>query len=283
MAKLLPGTPLADEVLAACAGRVARLKEAGIEPKLALVVAGDDPASHTYVARKRAACARVGIASQLIHLAATAAQAELGATLAKLNADASVHGVLLQLPLPAPLDAAPLLRAIDPAKDVDGLHPGNLGLLAAGGAAQPIACTPSGIMLLLQRAQIALAGAAAVVIGRSRIVGRPLALLLANASATVTLCHSQTRELAAHCRQADILVAACRVPKLVTGDMVRPGACVIDVGISQRVGGGIVGDVDAETVAPVAGHLTPVPGGVGPLTVAMLMQNTCMLAERRAG
>ena len=271
---------MADEVLAHCEKRVQALSGGGLSPKLALVVVGDDPASHSYVARKQKACAKIGVTSQLIHLPADTTQEKLRGTIESLNRDPSCHAILLQLPLPPHMEPAEILALIDPAKDVDGLHPDNLGLLAAGVTGQPVACTPQGIMLLLEHAKVDIAGANAVVIGRSRIVGRPMALLLANASATVTICHSKTSNLAQHCKLADILVVACGVPAIITGDMVKPGSCVIDVGISKGRGGGIEGDVEASSVGQVCGLLTPMPLGVGPLTVAMLMQNACLLAER---
>jgi len=256
--------------------------EHGVEPGLATVLVGEDPASELYVRRKREACAEAGIRSFHHALPAETPATELAALLDALNDDRAVHGILLQLPLPAGLDAAAMTRRIDPAKDVDGLHPVNAGLLAQGAADAVVPCTPAGVMELLHAAGAELAGAPAVVIGRSTLVGRPLASLLLGANATVTHCHSRTRDLAAVCREAEVVVAAAGVPRLVTADMVSPKATVIDVG-TNRTDAGLTGDVDFDGVRSVARAVTPVPGGVGPMTIAMLLDNTLRAARRAAG
>ncbi len=263
------------------AGVEALRAEHGVEPGLATILVGEDPASELYVRRKREACAEAGITSFHEPLAAATPGAELAALIDRLNADPAVHGILLQLPLPAGLDPGVMTARIDPAKDVDGLHPINAGLLAHGSPDAVVPCTPAGVMELLRSAGAALSGARAVVIGRSTLVGRPLASLLLGADATVTHCHSRTRDLAAVCREAEVIVAAAGVPRLVTVDMVAEGAIVIDVG-TNRTKKGLVGDVDFEGVSRVAGALSPVPGGVGPMTIAMLLANTLRAARRAA-
>lgn len=267
--------------------RVKALAAAGRVPALGTILVGDDPASHAYVNGKHRDCAEVGVTSIRRDLPATASQAEVAAAVAELNADPACTGYLVQLPLPAGLDERPVLEAVDPARDADGLHPVSLGRLVLG-VPGPLPATPLGILELLRRYQIPVAGADVVVIGRSVNVGRSLGLLLnrRTENATVTLCHTRTRDLAAHTRRADILVAAAGVPGLITPEMVRPGAAVLDVGITRvaREGGGsprLVGDVDP-AVAEVAGWLTPVPGGVGPMTRAMLLSNVVELAEQLA-
>ena len=263
--------------------RVARLAEAGVVPGLATVLIGDDPGSHAYVRGKHKACADVGIASVRRDLPADISQKEALDILAELNADAAVDGYIVQLPVPAQLDAGELLGAVDPDKDADGLHPVNLGRLALG-LPGPRPCTPLGIQELLVRHDVPIAGAHVVIVGRGTTVGRPLAMLLSlkepNANATITQCHTGTRDLASFTRQADILVAATGRPGLITGAMVKPGAAVLDVGIT-RTDEGLVGDVSAD-VAEVAGWLAPMPGGVGPMTVALLLRNAVEAAERRA-
>ena len=254
------------------------LRLAGIRPALAVIMVGEDPASAVYVRNKQRACERIGILSRLIHLPAETEQAELHAQIDALNADASVHGILIQLPLPPSLDEHAALMRVDAAKDVDGFHVVNSGMLLQGRPAV-LPCTPRGILYMLQQAGVPLDGANAAVVGRSNIVGKPTALLLAQENCTVTLCHSHTRSLAEITRRADILVAAVGRPRLITADMVKPGAAVIDVGIN-RVDGKLCGDVDFEAVAEQAGCITPVPGGVGPMTVAMLMENTLEAACR---
>ncbi len=251
--------------------------ETGVVPGLATVIVGDDPASRIYVRRKGEACREAGMASFHHELGADTPAGELEAMLEGLNADPAVHGVLLQLPLPAPLDGDAMTALIDPAKDVDGLTPVSAGLLARG-TPRLVPCTPGGIMELLREVGTDLAGAHAVVVGRSNLVGRPLAALLLAANATVTHCHSRTRDLAAECRRADVLVAAVGVPQLVGADMVGEGVTVIDVGMN-RTEAGLVGDVDFDAVRPRARAITPVPGGVGPMTIAMLLGNTLRAAR----
>ena len=249
-------------------------------PGLATILVGDDPASAVYVRMKREDCAEVGIESIHHEPPGDVAQEELAALIESLNGDDRVHGILLQLPLPDHLDQDPLIGAIDPLKDVDGLTPLSAGLLAQGRAEAMAPCTPSGVMELLNEAGVEVEGARAVVVGRSILVGKPLAALLLAANATVTHCHSRTRDLAAVCREADILVAAAGQPGLITGEMVREGAVVIDVG-TNRVDGKLVGDVEFESAAERAAAITPVPGGVGPMTRAMLLVNTLAAARAR--
>ena len=263
------------------AGVEALRSEHGIEPGLATILVGEDPASELYVRRKREACAEAGIRSFHEPLDAATRASELTALIDRLNADPAVHGILLQLPLPAGLDAGAMTARIAPAKDVDGLHPVNAGLLAHGSPEAIVPCTPAGVMELLRAAGAELAGARAVVIGRSTLVGRPLASLLLGADATVTHCHSRTRDLAAVCREAEVVVAAAGVPRLVSADMVAAGATVIDVG-TNRTDEGLLGDVDFDAVSRVAGAISPVPGGVGPMTIAMLLENTLRAARRTA-
>ena len=279
-ATIIDGRAVAADVRERVRAEVSVLgEEAGVTPGLATVLVGEDPASHIYVRRKREACEEVGMASIHHGLGAETSSAELRTLLDELNADPAVHGILVQLPLPPPLDGAEMTARIDPRKDVDGLHPVNAGLLLQGGEGM-VPCTPAGVMELLRAAGAELRGASAVVLGRSNLVGKPVAGLLLAADATVTHCHSRTRELAAVCRRADVLVAAVGVPELVTADMVREGAVVIDVG-TNRVESGLVGDVDFEAVRPKAGAITPVPGGVGPMTIAMLLANTVEAARRQ--
>jgi len=278
-AQLIDGVAHARAVRAALSTRARALAERGIAPRLAVVLAGDDPASRVYVAHKARACAQAGIGSELHEFPAEVAADELVARVRTLAADPAVHGILVQLPLPRGIDPAPVLEAVPPEKDVDGFHPLNLGALAAG-RPRIVPCTPAGVVHLLEREGVPVTGRRAVVLGRSHIVGRPLALLLLARDATVTICHSRTEDLAAIARQADILVAAIGRPRFVTADMVKPGACVVDVGINRLPGGGLAGDVDFESVREVAGWITPVPGGVGPMTVAMLLANTLSAAER---
>ena len=279
---ILDGKATLAKIKSELAVRVAALAERGIVPGLGTILVGDDPGSQWYVNAKHRDCAEVGIASIRCDLPATASQHEVFAAVDDLNADPACTGYLVQLPLPAGLDEYAVLERVDPAKDVDGLHPTNLGRLVLGESA-PIACTPYGIVELLRRYDVPIAGSDVVVIGRGITVGRPLGLLLTRRSenATVTLCHTGTRDLAGHVRHADIVVAAAGVPGIVTAAMVKPGAAVLDVGVS-RVDGKIAGDVAAD-VADVAGHLTPNPGGVGPMTRAMLLANVVEAAERSAG
>ena len=260
------------------AQRAQALTKKGVTPHLAVIVAGDNPASQVYVRNKENACLRAGIRSTILRLPESCTQEELESAVAALNADQGVHGILVQLPLPKGLDEARVLAMIDPEKDVDGFHAMNTGKLMSG---QPgfVPCTPLGVMKLLEAYNIPTRGRHAVVIGRSNIVGKPMAMLLLAADATVTVCHSKTENLADITRQADILVAAVGRANFVTGDMIKPGATVIDVGIN-RVDGALVGDVNAEEAAQKAAYLTPVPGGVGQMTIAMLLSNTLDAAER---
>lgn len=274
-ATLLDGKSLSETIRAEIRADVEAFTAAGgPTPCLAAVLVGDDPASQVYVRNKERACQKNGIDSRLIRLPANTTQTALADTVAELNADSAVHGILVQLPLPEGRDPAAIQRSVDPAKDVDAFHPENVGLLVQG-APRFIPCTPRGVMELLARTGVKTAGRRAVVIGRSDIVGKPLATLLAarGADATVTLCHSRTQNLAAVAREADILISAVGVPRFVTADMVRPGAVVIDVGVN-RTDDGLVGDVDFAAVRDVAAMITPVPGGIGPLTITMLLANT---------
>lgn len=273
-ALLLDGKRVAQQIRESLKARVATLQQRGITPCLAVMLVGEDPASHTYVRTKAKACESVGIRSMVRHFPTSVSQAELEAQLEAWNADPSVHGVLIQHPVPKPLDEAALLRQLDPRKDVDGITPRSLGALVAGEPAFG-ACTPLGIITLLDAYKIPIEGKHAVVVGRSVILGKPMALMLLNRHATVTICHSRTRDLASFTRQADILVAAVGKPEFITGAMLKPGAVVIDAGYNRVEGRtGDVGDVAFESAAPIASAITPVPGGVGPMTVAMLLQNT---------
>src|SRR5580658_2448813 len=290
---LIDGRAMAGEIHQETARRVAQVKERGLLPCLVFLRVGEDPASRVYVGMKEKACAQLGILSHTHVLPAGTSQQELLAWLARLNADASVHGILVQAPLPRHISETIIYGAVDPNKDVDGFHPVNVGKLLLGDASGFRPCTPAGVHELLIRSGVKIEGAEVVILGRGNIVGKPMAAILLqkapNAGATVTLCHSQTRDIAAHCRRADILIAALGVPEFVKADMVKPGAVVIDVGVKRvpdpaaRGGSRIVGDVDFAGVRPVAGKITPNPGGVGPMTIAMLMHNTVLAAERAAG
>jgi methylenetetrahydrofolate dehydrogenase (NADP+)/methenyltetrahydrofolate cyclohydrolase len=281
-AQLIDGKAIAAQVRAELADLVAARPAGYRPPGLAVVQVGEDPASTVYVRNKKQACEAIGMRSIGHDLPETTTQDELMALVARLNQDEAVDGILVQLPLPAHLDKDAILLAIDPAKDVDGLHPYNLGLTLMGQGLFP-SCTPAGVMELLARSGIAAKGRHAVVIGRSNIVGKPMAALLLAADATVTVCHSRTPDLAAVARQADILIAAVGRAGLVTAEMVKPGAVVIDVGTNRNSEGKLVGDVDFAGVSTVASWLTPVPGGVGPMTIAMLMRNTWRSYQRRVG
>jgi len=250
----------------------------GITPMLTVVIVGEDAASKVYVASKHKTCVELGMKSEVIRLPETATEEELLAVIDRLNADPLNHGILVQLPVPRHIDSEKVLERIRPDKDVDGFHPVNVGKLSIG-KEHLVPCTPYGVIKMLEIAGISVEGKNAVVIGRSNIVGKPMAALLLSRSATVTVTHSRTRDLAAVCAQADILVAAIGKPEFVTRDMVKPGAVVIDVGINRLATGKLVGDVNFAEVSEVAGHITPVPGGVGPLTIAMLMYNTLRAAE----
>lgn len=276
-AQLLNGNAIALRLTEEVRQKVKEFQSAyGTSPGLTVVIVGEDPASKVYVGRKHKACLDTGINSEVIRLPETIAEGELLATIDRLNADAAVHGILVQLPLPRHIDAEKVLERIRPDKDVDGFHPMNVGNLCVG-KENLVPCTPYGIIKMLEMEGIAVEGKRAVIIGRSNIVGKPMAMLLLARHATVTVCHSRTKDLAAVCRQGDILVAAIGKPEFVTRDMVKPGATVIDVGIN-RVGDKLVGDVNFADVAETAGHITPVPGGVGPLTIAMLLHNTLKAA-----
>lgn len=278
-ATILDGKATSAAIRAELASRVAALKDRGVTPGLGTVLVGDDPGSHSYVAGKHRDCAEVGIASISRELPADASQADVLAVVAELNADPSCTGYIVQLPLPRGLDSGAVLAAMDPDKDADGLHPMNLGRLVLGEDG-PLPCTPRGCVELLRRFDVPLAGAEVTVIGRGVTVGRPIGLLLTRRSenATVTLCHTGTRDVEAAVRRADIVIAAAGVPGLVTADWVQPGAAVLDVGIT-RTDAGLVGDV-APGVREVAGHVAPMPGGVGPMTRAMLLTNVVEAAER---
>lgn len=277
-ARILDGKKLSAEIRASIKEETALLREKGIVPGLAVILVGDDPASRVYVGQKEKGCLEAGFASFLHRLPASTTREELLGLIDGLNGDASVHGILVQLPLPPQIDPDTVLAAIRPEKDVDGFHPVNIGRLVAGlPSCEP--CTPKGILRLLKSTGIPLAGKEAVVIGRSNIVGKPVALMLLAESATVTVCHSRTKDLAEHLRRADILVAAVGKPRFVTADMVKEGAVVVDVGIN-RLEEGLVGDVDYGPVSEKASWVTPVPGGVGPMTIAMLLENTLEQAEK---
>lgn len=277
MTTIIDGVKLAAEVRGQAATAVRELAARGVTPCLAVVLVGDDPASASYVRMKERDCAEVGIESRDHRLPAQTAQVELDALIDVLNADPAVHGILVQMPLPGHLDAESVIARIAPEKDVDGFHPESLGRLVRGQEGFR-ACTPAGIMEMLRAYDIEPSGMNAVVVGRSTIVGKPMALLLLEANATVTVCHSRTRDLAAVCRGADLLVAAIGRPEMIDATYVKPGAVVIDVGIN-RTDKGMVGDVDYAAVEPLASAITPVPGGVGPMTRAMLMRNTVAAAN----
>lgn len=287
---LMDGKAVAAKVRERVAEGVKTLVANGVTPGLSVVLVGDDPASAVYVRNKGAACEEVGMRGETIRLPATTTQRELEAVVDRLNADRNVHGILVQMPLPKQLDAEGILNRIDPSKDVDGFHPVNVGRMLVGDAKAFVPCTPAGVMVLLREYGVRTAGAHAVVIGRSNIVGKPMMALLVQpgTDATVTVCHSRTKDMAAHTRAADIVIAAVGKPRMITGDMLKPGAVVIDVGInriddpSHPRGSRIVGDVDFESASRVASLITPVPGGVGPMTIAMLLENTLQAASRAA-
>jgi methylenetetrahydrofolate dehydrogenase (NADP+) / methenyltetrahydrofolate cyclohydrolase len=289
-ANVIDGRAIAEQIHTETAQKIALLKTRGIQPGLAFVRVGDDPASKVYVGMKERMCARLGIASQMHVLPETTPQAELLALIERLNADPRIHGVLVQAPLPRHLDAATVFATVSPSKDVDGFHPVNVGKLMLGDPGGFLPCTPAGVHELLIRTQTPLEGAEVVILGRGNIVGKPMLAILIqknrHANATVTLCHSMTRDIAAHCRRADVLIAAMGVREFVKAPMVKPGAVVIDVGVNRvndpvaKNGYRLVGDVDFAGVAPVAGKITPNPGGVGPMTIAILMQNTVRAASQ---
>lgn len=278
-ARIIDGAALSQRIREEVAVRVADLSSTGVRPGLAVVLVGEDPASQVYVRNKVAACEKAGLHSVKEQYPADLSEADLLARIDALNRDPSIHGILVQLPLPAHLDSHKVIEAIAPEKDVDGFHISNAGLLMTG---QPLfrPCTPYGVMKMLESEGVALRGAEAVVVGASNIVGKPMAMLLLAAGATVTICNSKTRDLAGQCRRADVLVVATGRARMITGDMVKPGAVVIDVGINRGEDGKLCGDVDFATAKEVAGAITPVPGGVGPMTIAMLLVNTVEAAER---
>jgi methylenetetrahydrofolate dehydrogenase (NADP+)/methenyltetrahydrofolate cyclohydrolase len=284
-ARWLDGKEIAGQIRDEIAHRVYQfVSQTNQKPVLAAVLVGDDPASQVYIKNKRLACEKAGMGSSLHLLPASVSMAELLALVEKLNQDPQVSGILVQFPLPAGLDESAVVHAIDPAKDVDAFHPLTVGLMVEG-TPRFLPCTPAGVHQLLIRSGIEIAHRHVVIVGRSSLVGRPLSIMLSqkgpHADATVTLCHSRTKDLSIHCRQADILIAALGRPEAITADMVRPGAVVVDVGINRTAGGKIVGDVAFDEVAKVASAITPVPGGVGPMTVTMLLENTLRAAERQ--
>jgi len=278
VARILDGKALAASIRADLKQKVAALEQRGVRPGLAVILAGEDAASRVYVRNKVLASEQTGVRSELCEFPSSVSESELLDRVAALNADPAVHGILVQLPLPKQVNAARILQAVAPAKDVDGFHAANLGALLAGNPTV-VPCTPAGVMRLLEHAGVRLAGQQAVVIGRSSIVGKPLALLLLQRDATVTICHSRTKDIESMTRQADILVAAVGRAKLVGRAMVKPGACVIDVGVNRLADGTLAGDVDFDAVREVAGWITPVPGGVGPMTIAMLLENCVRAAS----
>ncbi|HWN56056.1 MAG TPA: bifunctional methylenetetrahydrofolate dehydrogenase/methenyltetrahydrofolate cyclohydrolase FolD [Methylomirabilota bacterium] len=281
--QILHGKPVADKVLAEVKAGVAALQQrTGVEPTLAVILVGEDPASQIYVRNKKRAADEVGIASRDFLFPQGCTQAELLDTIRQINADAALHGILLQLPLPKGMDEDQAVAAIAPQKDADGLHPMSLGNLL-GGKPTAVPCTPAGCIEILDHYGIPIEGAEAVMVGRSRLVGKPLAQLLLARNATVTMCHTRTRDLAAHCRRADILCVAAGKPRVITGDMIKEGAVVIDVGVNRLDTGKLAGDVDFESASQRARAITPVPGGVGPMTIAMLMKNTLLAATRQLG
>lgn len=279
--RIIDGVALAGRIRSALRDRAARLAARAAPPGLAVIIVGDDPASRAYVRHKVRACADVGVRSLLVELPGDTTEEALLATIAGFNADAGVHGILVQLPLPKHVSTAAVVRAVAPEKDVDGFHPLNAGLLVTGGPGF-VPCTPAGVMAMLEDEGINPWGRDAVVVGQSSIVGKPVAHLLLQKGATVTICHSKTKDLGAHTARADILVAAVGRAKLITREMVKRGAVVIDVGINRQPDGKLVGDCDTAGLIGVASHLTPVPGGVGPMTIAMLLANTIRAAERTA-
>ena len=280
MPHIIDGKAISAQIRAEIAEKVKNLKaERGIVPGLAVIIVGDDPASRVYVRNKHRACEEVGFASFGYELPADTTEEELLALVEKLNRDSAVHGILVQLPLPRHFDEEKILLAIDPAKDVDAFHPYNVGKIMIGNY-DFLPCTPAGVMELLRRSNIEIAGKECVVVGRSNIVGKPQAMLLLQANGTVTVCHSRTKDLREVCRRADILIAAIGKPEFFDASFVKEGAVVIDVGINRRADGTLCGDVNYEDVAPHTSYITPVPGGVGPMTIAMLMQNTLTAASK---
>ena len=279
MSEVISGKNLAKDILAKCKQKAAYLIKNTKRPNLCFIIVGENPASHLYVKYKRAACAEIDISSKLINLPEDASTEQVIAAINELNKDETTNGILVQLPLPKQIDTDAVLQAVDPNKDVDGLHPLNQGLSLANHSNQPRACTPLAILYILEQYNVEVKGKVVTVVGRSRIVGRPLAVLLINQGATVRVCNSNTKDLKNECLAADILIVAAGSPKLITEEMVKEGCFVIDVGINKVADNKVVGDVDFATVKDKASVITPVPNGVGPLTVAMLMQNTIKLAK----
>jgi len=281
-ARIIDGKTIAQEVRAEWKIRADALKARGITPGLAVIIVGEDPASRVYVANKVKACAELGLHSEHIVMSADTPEAALLDKIAALNNDPKIHGILVQLPVPKHIDSSKVLEAISPDKDVDGFNPVNVGALVTGNM-RFAPCTPYGAMKLLEKSGVSIEGKHAVVVGRSNIVGKPMALMLLQANATVTICTSKTVDLAKFTRDADILVVATGRAKMITGDMIKPGAAVIDVGINRMDNGKLCGDVDFDSAKEVAGWITPVPGGVGPMTITMLVANTVQSAERISG
>jgi methylenetetrahydrofolate dehydrogenase (NADP+)/methenyltetrahydrofolate cyclohydrolase len=287
---LIDGRAIAAQIQGELVGRVAQLKVRGVVPGLAFVRVGEDPASKVYLGRKEKACAELGVVSQTHVLPASTTEVELLELIEKLNASPQLHGILVQAPLPKPIRESVVYSRVLPAKDVDGFHPVNVGKLLLGDPSGFRSCTPAGVMELLARSGVKTEGAEVVILGRGNIVGKPMAAMLCQkgraANCTVTICHSATRDIAAHCRRADIIVAAMGVAEFLKADMVKPGVVVMDVGVNRvpdpgsKTGTRLVGDVDFKQVQPIAGRITPNPGGVGPMTIAMLMQNTVQAAEK---
>lgn len=288
VSNLIDGRAISVQLIEELRGEIAALKRRGIQPGLAFVRVGDDPASKVYVGRKEKACAELGITSETHLLPETASETELLQLIERLNVDPKLHGILVQAPLPKQIRSEMIYSSVAPGKDVDGFHPLNVGKLMLGDLSGFVPCTPAGIQELLVRSSVATSGAEVVILGRGNIVGKPMAALLCqkgrNANATVTICHSATRDIKSHCRRADILIVAMGVPEFLKADMVNPGAVVIDVGVNRvndptaPKGSRLVGDVDFKTVQPIAGMITPNPGGVGPMTIALLMRNTVRAA-----
>ena len=279
MAQLIDGKKISQEIKDELKEKVAELKEQGIEGALAVIQVGNDPASSVYVRNKKRACEYIGIRSESYELPEETTEDELLTLIETLNEDPKINGILCQLPVPVHMDENKIIRTIAPEKDVDGFHTQNVGALVVGQTGF-VSCTPAGVIQLLKRSGIEIAGKHCVVVGRSNIVGKPMALLMLQENATVTICHSRTADLQSMCRQADILIVAVGKPKMITAEYVKEGATVIDVGIHRQENGKLCGDVDFEQVAPIAGASTPVPGGVGPMTIAMLMNN-CVEAMTR--
>ena len=281
MAKIIDGKAISTQMRVEIAEQTkAYIEKTGEKPGLAVIIVGEDPASKVYVRNKKRACEEVGFYSEEIALPAETGMATLKSVIDRLNSDDKIHGILVQLPLPKHLDEGEVIMMIDAKKDVDAFHPVNVGRVMSGGYTF-VPCTPAGVMELLRRSGVDIAGKECVVVGRSNIVGKPMAMLLLEANGTVTVCHSRTKDLAQVCRRADILVSAVGRPYFITADMVKEGAVVVDVGINRLPDGKLVGDVDYAAVEPIASYITPVPGGVGPMTITMLLKNTLTAAESK--